>query len=68
MDGQAMVRDSSYLEHYLGSYASLLTDPMTVEIAMNPDRSIWVLKRGDVHGVECRRVLNHTLRVFWGPV
>jgi hypothetical protein len=20
------------------------------------------------HGVECRRVLNHTLRVFWGPV
>ena len=49
MDGQAPVKDSSYLEHYLGSYAALLTDPATVEIAMNPDRSIWVLKRGDVH-------------------
>ena len=26
------------------------------------------LRLGDTLGVECRRVLNHTLRVFWGPV
>lgn len=40
---------ASYLEHYLSNFAGLLSDPATVEIAINPDRSVWALKRGDVH-------------------
>lgn len=47
--GQRGSQGSSYLEHYLSGFADFLTDPATVEVAVNPDGKIWVLKRGDVH-------------------
>lgn len=36
-----------YLTSDLAELEQWLTDPLTVEIAVNPDRRIWVLKRGD---------------------
>lgn len=36
-----------YLTSDMAELKEWLTDPLTVEIAVNPDRSIWVLKRGD---------------------
>jgi len=38
-----------WLSHKLDRFKPWLDDPATVEISVNPDRSIWVLKRGDVH-------------------
>lgn len=50
MDGShRKAHGASYLEHYLSGFADFLTDPATVEVAVNPDGKIWVLKRGDVH-------------------
>lgn len=41
--------NASYLEHYLSEYAELLSDPLMVEVAINPNGRVWALKRGDVH-------------------
>lgn len=38
----------SWLSHRLDKFKQWLDDPATVEIAVNPDRRVWVLKRGDV--------------------
>lgn len=48
MDGSAAIGNTSYLGHYLSEFDDLLVDPTTVEIAINPDLSLWVLRRGDV--------------------
>ena len=39
----------SWLAHKLDAFKPWLDDPATVEISVNPDRKIWLLKRGDVH-------------------
>lgn len=39
----------SWLEHKLAIFQPWLDDPAAVEISVNPDRSVWLLKRGDVH-------------------
>lgn len=39
----------SWLNHRLDRFKEWLDDPATVEIAVNHDRRIWVLKRGDVN-------------------
>lgn len=41
--------NATYLEHYLSDFRTYLTDESMVEIAVNPDRKIWILRRGDVH-------------------
>ncbi|MCY1741009.1 ATPase, T2SS/T4P/T4SS family [Ensifer sp. SL37] len=38
----------SYLEHYLKRFSKWFEDPAMVELAINPDRRIWILRRGDV--------------------
>jgi len=49
MDGEPRIKPgSSYLEHYLSGFSDVLTDPLMVEMAINPDGSVWVLRRGDV--------------------
>lgn len=39
----------SWLSHRLDRFRPWLEDPATVEISLNPDRRIWVLRRGDLH-------------------
>ena len=39
----------SWLSHKLDRFKPWLDDPATVEVSVNPDRSICILKRGDVH-------------------
>ena len=38
-----------WLAHKLDRFKPWLDDPATIEVSVNPDRSIWILKRGDVH-------------------
>ncbi|MEM6942635.1 MAG: ATPase, T2SS/T4P/T4SS family [Pseudomonadota bacterium] len=38
---------ASYLESYLGRFAAWLRDPGVVELAINPDGSIWSERAGD---------------------
>lgn len=50
MDGSiGRSQEASYLEHYLSGFEALLTDPAAVEVAINPDGSVWVLKRCDIY-------------------
>lgn len=37
-----------YLEHNLSRLKGWLDDPAMVELSINPDRKIWILRRGDV--------------------
>lgn len=37
-----------YLEHKLSRLKGWLDDPAMVELSINPDRKIWILRRGDV--------------------
>ncbi|WP_273794991.1 ATPase, T2SS/T4P/T4SS family [Brucella intermedia] len=37
-----------YLHEQLKPLSEFLRDPSTVEIAVNPDNSVWILRRGDV--------------------
>ncbi|TPW27063.1 type II secretion system protein E [Martelella alba] len=36
-----------HVEHYLSRFAQWLDDPATIELSINPDRRIWLLRRGD---------------------
>ena len=38
-----------WLAHKLDRFKPWLDDPATIEVSVNPDRSIWILQRGDVH-------------------
>ena len=37
-----------YLEHKLSRLKNWLDDPAMIELSINPDRKIWILRRGDV--------------------
>lgn len=39
---------ADYLEHKLSRLKDWLDDPEMVEVSINPDRKIWILRRGDV--------------------
>lgn len=38
----------SYLDHSLAPIGHFLDDPSMVEVAVNPDGCVWILRRGDV--------------------
>lgn len=40
---------NTYLEHHLAVFSSYLENADMIEIAVNPDGSIWTLERGQVH-------------------
>lgn len=39
----------TYLEHYLQGFAEYLNNAKMIEIAVNPDGTVWTLERGQVH-------------------
>lgn len=47
-----MASPANYVEQYLEPFRAILTDPATIELAINADGQVWVERAGDV-GMRC---------------